>query len=585
MTRIHPRISRLGCLIICIWLAMAIVFCLGGCAGNMPAVSLEVMGEGVGSYPQLRNLQEESINRQLEAYFGELSALLRRYDTEDSVETLSFALEETREGWRIRSYLCGGGGRLELEAVRLEDGTLMLPGYPDQGLLAEEGFLAGALALEECGVSVCVYGPALANEHQMGGFMVALYEKLAGMEVDTSAVAAEYASREYEKCLVLELPVDDEESYFLGNPDPVRADRLSAATAALVRKLQRDAYGRSGDLVTAAELERMLQLFFSICYAENMESGDGWNRAKMAMQPDGGQEVDHPLSRLELAQRLVALYESHIRPIEKDRWSGELLDTDAPAAQKAMGAWIMRGLPGDRQFSPDYMLHIGELPALTQAFVRTCKIDWDEQNNTADSEQLSYGQLVAAMGRIAGFFEGQGKAGLQHTVVENGRNYEWYYSQMDASVYSAVNCMPANVCMGAKWYDRAFSRTPKELRELYDITTGWSIFQVTQTLDKLEIPYDVKTATKEGILGVLDGGGVALVQFSENNPDQEGHCMLIYGYESYGETLEFLVNDPGYHGDNLYGKPSGSGLRMEADYALLLISNHYDQYVAIPSPE
>lgn len=157
----------------------------------------------------------------------------------------------------------------------------------------------------------------------------------------------------------------------------------------------------------------------------------------------------------------------------------------------------------------------------------------------------------------------------------NGKNYNWYFTQLDTGGESNMNCMPAMTCMALKWCDENFSLSPEDLRNLYGIKGGWYPSQLRNCLEDFGADFEEHSVTPQNIINDLDNGNIILTQISTADPENYGHCMVIYGYRKVNTEYNFLVYDP------LIIPLENEPLIISMPYTLHIINRFTDDYTAI----
>lgn len=157
----------------------------------------------------------------------------------------------------------------------------------------------------------------------------------------------------------------------------------------------------------------------------------------------------------------------------------------------------------------------------------------------------------------------------------NEKNYNWYFTQLDTGSESNMNCMPAMACMALKWRDENFSLTPESLRNLYGIKGGWYPSQLRNCLEDFGADYETHSAIQENIISDLNNGNIILTQISTADPENYGHCMVIYGYRKVNSEYNFLIYDP------LIISPDNEPLIISIPYAMHIIRRFTSEYITI----
>jgi len=244
----------------------------------------------------------------------------------------------------------------------------------------------------------------------------------------------------------------------------------------------------------------------------------------------------------------------------------------------------MAPFPGQGYFSAGYPVYMGTMPELAAGCASAFRSSW-RSTSAGYSAQVSYGGAIVVLSKWLAARGGRTSAPAAQQVI-NTRPYDWYVSQNDTDRYAAVNCMPAITAMALRWYSPELIFSPGQLRGRYpEITTGWRMSQVTDTLKALSVPYKQHTLTLNEVLRQLDLGKIILVQISEGDPQEVAHCMVIFGYRQRGSTLEVLVHDPASSAEpGLYSRPPLSSMWLQAEYVLFISQRITGSFISV-SPQ
>jgi len=162
--------------------------------------------------------------------------------------------------------------------------------------------------------------------------------------------------------------------------------------------------------------------------------------------------------------------------------------------------------------------------------------------------------------------------------VSNNANYEWYIDQATSGQFSLLNCGPASVTMGIKWYNGSFTGTALQARDTYPEGGGWwyssdiitylGQFNVPNRLVALTAMSDITSEIDQGniIILCLDMYYVELqseqqYHFNKFYPTEGtgwGHFIVVKGYKSVDGQDFFEVYDP-YSFDRRYSDNSLMG--------------------------
>ena len=381
-----------------------------------------------------------------------------------------------------------------------------------------------------------------------------------------------------------------------------------------VSRIQKDVYGRYSQPVRRGDVTKMTRFFLetyqpanpgesAVSLADETRASGGaapeetslrerWREALAKLDvaelvgAATGEEAG-VVDRLALARAFLAIHDALLgaehQPPE-GLWL-ELRDCDEEAAQRAVAYGFMSAYPGaDLAFSPEQEVRYCDLPQLVSTFALKLYAYWCEEEGVKRDKVFAMEDLTIAAAGILDLFAGVEPFTEAIEVVNNGRKYDWYWNQYDTGAFSAVNCMPTITCMAMKWLDRDTERTPEELRGLYpELEAGWWLENVEGALDRYGVRYQRREVSLENLLADLQAGKILLVQMSEADPSQEGHCMVVYGYRRFGESLEFFTYDPALEEQATYeDRVCGNARMLEGNYCLFIVERFSSAYLNVP---
>jgi len=244
---------------------------------------------------------------------------------------------------------------------------------------------------------------------------------------------------------------------------------------------------------------------------------------------------------------------------------------------------MMTSLPGSRYFSPAYAVTTHDLYDWTADFVCGFADQWVKEDHKADLLTVSGRDALVILADWMRSFSDADTCDLQIDEVDNSVSWEWYVNQYDGSEYASFNCMPAMTCMAMKWLDPSYPGTPESLREqIASPTRGWRMAQVEEVLQNENVAYFIRNISLENMVQDLDAGRILLIQINEGSLTTDGHCLVVYGYRRWGNSLLFLIQDPGISADTtLLGESVGKNLEMDSPYLLLISQRFTSTYLAV----
>ena len=588
--RSAPEKRRLSCLLLAMLLTLMLP--LSGCAFikktsayqyfNPP--SMVLAGEYPCVYPNIEECwNSEEINRRLAEYYGPLMSAVSSADAGYELFVPEFSMDGAHGEFTIHGTLrCCLGGELPLPDVFLDNGELTFgSGDIDTSALDDSLLTAGTLFLEKLGLSESIGdmsdGMTLPDLY---GLFVGIYEGVTCSPTDISRFSDDVSYSDlYMKAKSLGLPVIEfelEEE----NEETATCYSFAECATALMQALMNDFYGVSSLRVSRTDTVDMAGLFMDF-FKGNPFFFDDWTGYADRFRSSEYYGVPAgELSRQSFATLWTSAYTELFGEIRLDDayYVPEVSDTEDEECVKCLYTGMMETFPSYKCFSPEYYVHMFELPEYCRSFAWVCYNKWLENYDYAFSIDYNNEDIVRAISRTMIYMSRFSPAKERKTVI-NGRDYNWYVSQFNTGRYADINCMPTITAMAARWYyGLGTDITAQKLREdwLPDYSEGWYMFQVTASLDKYSIPNEELNFDEENgtgiICGELDRGRIILTQMSEAELGVSGHCLVIFGYKKCGDSVRFLVHDPGiYNGTDDFGRYPGDSIYLDSSYVNWII--------------
>jgi hypothetical protein len=155
----------------------------------------------------------------------------------------------------------------------------------------------------------------------------------------------------------------------------------------------------------------------------------------------------------------------------------------------------------------------------------------------------------------------------KNTEYERSNNvtYEWYMSQHNTGIYSAINCGPVCATMAIKWSNPDFSKTPEDVRNTYLPNGGlFSTYDIIVCLNVNQTAYFSANLSELNHLRTqLDHGNIAVlcldmyyVRLYSGDPEWRinkyyitespgwGHFIIAKGYKIVDGQIWFEIYDP-----------------------------------------
>lgn len=565
--------------------------CLAGCgifpgaaeptASPVPMVTYQKQGNY--TIPQLSGA-DASVNAQLAVIFQKALEPLQGLQG----ATVEYRVDETA-GYLALSVqvLVNEKVALRLPAVfYTPEHTLRIPEQPLEEAIAKAAQYIGDLQWAQgFGLSLSdLRYDERANLYGTLRMMVEVYEHLSGKSVHADRIDPAVTDPMIRKALELSLYY-----YSSYQPTPDNSDISPGIWSDLVQKwadaMNENLLAQTGRAANGQDALEYMDLFgalFTPAGEEEPQKASEFLGNEVSAQDE--------LNRYMLAQMLVEYYEARKGVIEVRPDATQDVTDLTPSQEyacKAISAGLMYAYPSARTFTGDLTVRMGDLPSLIYLLYDRTLVFTDERETSGAAYQPMTWQAVLHAVRQMGEFYAQKKPCTQEPVtVQNGRDYNWFYSQTNTGEYSSVNCMPTATSMVLKWYDESFSDTPEDLRNLYpNLVEGWTINPVYKTLKKYKVPFTLSySIDRDAIMAELDKGNIVFAQMNTHDVLESGHCFVIYGYEKRRDSVWFIVNDPGSDMLGKYGIPEDQGQRLESNYVCWIIDRFTSMYLSIPQP-
>ena len=517
--------------------------------------------------------------------------LLREANAEREVARLEYSFDETDDGYAIKIYISNDvGGRIYAGQFRIDKkGVVTPPGnYPD--FINDGDYLNGLLRLQRYGMTITEPSPSDApTQNELLRLCIEYYETVTEAETDTSVLRWTHEDELFTKAVALGLVNNDYEIFSYGYDEEISNSTLSLYMSTITRRLLTDHYGRSSTVVSLSDLTEAVEVFMHLYDSETFFD---WSSVISACKNTDLSAVETPeeITRLDAAVVFCSMFESVFGAgsLEKPEYD-EFVDYPSDIAKTASYNLLMNYFPTYGLFSEDYIIHGDQLGEIANHFVWnlfwhcTEKYGdyWSDANTTPP---ISYRDITAAFGWLDRIFDDIPLPDGEAVIADNSRNYEWYFSQFNTGEYSDINCMPTISSMAIKWYYPDSAVKVEELRNMYleDNDDGWYMSQVISALEEYNVPCEYVLMEEHSLTELLDKGHIVLSQMSEGDLNYSGHCFVIYGYRKLGDSIQYMIHDPGiYDGVDDFGKEPGRDMLLDSRYVHYIIYRFTDCYVAV----
>lgn len=579
--------------------AAMLITLLCGCAresipviGKLFTPAFSVVGLAPYETPYIDGVSwAEEANTAINRGIIPLIGFLREANAEREVAELDYGFESTEEGYLINIFVTNdAGGRIHAGQFFIDKkGNVASPdNYPR--FLNDGDYLNGILRLQRYGMTIAEPSPSDApTQNDLLRFCIEYYETVTQTETDTSVLHWTHDDELFTKAAALGLVPNDYEIFTYGYEEDISNSALSLDMSIIARRLLNDYYGQSSTVVSLSDLTETVEIFMHLYDSETFID---WGSVidTCANADFSSVETPEEINRLDAAKVFCSMFEAVFGAgsLEEPSYE-EFVDFPSDVSKAASYNMLMNSFPSYGLFSEDYVIHGDKLCEIANHFVWnlfwhcTEKHDnyWSEENT---APPISYRDVTAAFGWLDSLFDDIAPPEGEAIIVNNSRNYEWYFSQFNTGDYSAVNCMPSISSMAIKWYYPDSAVTVEELRNLYleENDDGWYMSQVIAALEEYNVPCEYYRMEEHSLTDLLDAGHIVLSQMSEGDLNYSGHCFVIYGYRKLGDSIQFMIHDPGiYDGVDDFGKEPGRDMLLDSRYVHYIIYRFTDCYVAV----
>lgn len=594
------RTVRLAALMLAVILSLAPLCACDGCSscgGSESGGFISVFSPAkepklmlTGSYPfELPLVYDvpwaESVNEELAVMIQPLLDALADANSEGEVAHTAYVFTPVGSGWSIGVYANGASsGSIHITEISLSgNGEISAPSFIVPDYFHDGAFLRGAFALTSLGLSVPDYD-VVPETPEITELLVRYYEAYTGAPVDTSVLRWENSDEMFMKAVALGF-FEDDYDYFL-NYGTSLISGYARMLDTLFSRIYIDYLGRSSTAVTVSEFSDAMKMFFNVYFAGNIAPAEV---AEFVSASDIARvSGEAPVTRNDAAIFFNSVYASGFREL-RDASDYGFADEVSDDAATACGMFFMYSFPSSSLFSGDYTLRGCQLAETVRLFVDTCY--WDSivfgMHSIEDDRVLDNRSLVVSLGLLDEYLSAYQPPAGKAVVVNNSPSREWYVSQFNTGDYSAINCMPSISVMALNWYYPENEVSVEQLRDLFleENDSGWYMSQVIDSLDHFSVPYTEWELTDDLIgklTAQLDSGHIILTQMSEAAYNESGHCFVIYGYRKLGDSVQFMVHDPGiYDGVDEFGKPPGEAELLDGEYVEWIIGRIAYNYLAV----
>lgn len=576
-------------------LILSILTSLYACTGQNNGVTFSQKGEKNYKVLQVGRIENaKEINAKLDGFFSEINDEMKKLNSEKPTAYLKYATAETDDGYIIHSWLAGTGGqKLCIPDIVLSSGGCSLPDEDFIAWLRDRAFVEKLLELSLRGLNVNLGDMEFRlTATQMYALLCAYYENATGAEIDCSGVNRDdIGDRNHLKTLA----VIPNLSEYNQPSEHVESDGYIKALSGILKQLNFKLYGLSSEQLSLHDLVNILELFYkmySIADGGETQNSDwaafGDDIRDLSFLDEILYEEGDALSRGTLASIFSFLFDKNFPGNNDDLPNVDFSDAKDENASYCVALGLMDYFPRHAMFYPDYQSKHYELPDIAEKFMNTCFYDGAGNESGGFITQKD---AVLCLVYLDEYFSGLESAGQQRTaedeksLIINDRDYDWYARQYGTGEYAGVNCMPTMTLMGILWADSSQELSVEDLRNslLPEFDGGWWMLQVFSVLDEKGIDFTLEQLSKSAILAALDAGGIVLTMFSEAEPDAQGHCEVIYGYEKIGDSVRFIVHDPGHENTTRSdGNPGGKALWLDSEYIMWTIGRISTVFIKIP---
>ena len=225
-----------------------------------------------------------------------------------------------------------------------------------------------------------------------------------------------------------------------------------------------------------------------------------------------------------------------------------------------------------------------------------CKKDDNPVSPSSPDNSIWYGGTEYSPDSLIAW--GFGKT--QESYYHNDKDYVWYIDQATTGYASGNNCGPSSATMAVKWYEKDFTKTAADARDMYPNSGGWWYTDnITDYLNHYSIPNSTVQFTgasqledliKNGSIAILCINTDYLRMTSDNSyrvdrfySYSSGHFIVVKGARTVDNELFFETYDP----NNWYAKYSDNTMKGEnrhyrSEDLSASIKNWWNYLIVIP---
>ncbi len=578
--------KRICAVILCASLMLA---ALCGCgADGLPAFlqinepTLVLAGEYPCQYPAIEGVRwgEETSGR-LHSLLEPLIYALTEANSGGTVAYADYELTPAEAGCELTVFIRSGqtDGSIRLCTLAIgQDGEVSgtlpeLPGYMRDGALLE-----GCLRMSRWGLTLPEAGQKLTYKEACR-VLVDYCEACTGREIDCSRVRLEADDSYLLKAVaagICTYPPDYSDMF------AVYGWQLADMTEAALTYIFTQHLGRSNHVISADGLADAAELFLRLYY-----SGTDEVLPTLAVSESdlAGLEDAARLTRDDIAGLFYRAYRQlYSAGYEADWYYSQDWSSEDMTAAFMLG--LIDYFPSYGLASCDYAPRQYQLFDLVNHYAFSC-FTASEAGQLYAYDPLQTDSLIAALGLADGYLDDFAPPAGPVIRVCNTRPYQWYFAQFNTGEYSDSNCMPSITAMAVKWYFPDSAVTVEEIRNLFAPEDtdygdyGWYMYQVADSLEHYGVPYEWHDIVSDMTVQ-LDRGRIILTQMTEAAMDASGHCFVIYGYQRVGDSVQFMVHDPGlYDGLDHMGKPPGEAMLLDGEYVRWIVERMTYSYISV----
>ncbi|MDR1002645.1 MAG: C39 family peptidase [Oscillospiraceae bacterium] len=595
---------------------LAVILIFGSFAGcEMIEPSIALTGDAPYQIPELVGIyRARDINAEIEKYCTPIIDDLKSGNSQTEEAAMAYRFEKADGGYVLSSWLEGADGQqIPLGDIVIKNGSGRVPEYSGGEYISDPVLLSGMMTALKIGYDVNFSRmPNMVTAETAKEMLVRYMEWSCGRVIDSSTVKnSKITDQNVRKLLAAN---SDFGNIYYENGTEISA-KAAVESRALVQWISEvlpwiafESYGMSSKGFTMQQYFDLLELYVSLYSPTSSEEKFGdrvklndtmiknaekWNTftASLDVKTAVKESILNSttaITRQELANTSIDIVDKFLYKTTNDERYTDIDDTTNHKAQKSVYLGLVKEFPSGGMFSPLYKPRYYEMSDYCYDMAKLMfeYVTGENDNRRSEySDYISFADMIVAIDKLEGYFSSFTKVdSTQYKSANNTREYDWYLNQYSTGEYSDVNCMPTMSAMAILWHTQNADVTPAQLRGLFvkDFKGGWYMEQVASCLKRYKVTYKYREAKLNNMLEDLDSGNIILTQMSEAKPENDGHCEIIYGYEKVGDSVVFLVNDPGVSSlTREDGCGFGEALRLDSEYVLYTIDRMTYQYVAV----